>query len=154
VKNMEELLQDISNPVETQARCSDSKSDGHLCPIEKTVVNFRSAELVQAARDDSRKSQRARILGLLLDAHGAWVPLPEILELHISQFGARIFELRRLGFLVENKIQRDDSGTVHSSYRLVTGPASAKPEPVKREVEWKDQPGLTGLPLFDLAVSR
>jgi hypothetical protein len=65
------------------------------------------------------KTQRARILRLLSDARGEWVGLPQILDLHISQFGARIFELRRTNFTIENRTQRDDSGVVRSWYRLV-----------------------------------
>ncbi len=102
------------------------------------------------------KTQRARILRLLLDAKGSWVPLPAILDLHISQFGARIYELRRTGFVIENKTERDDSGVVHSWYRLVSSPTPAaptvKPEPTKPSPEWNDRPRSTGLPLFDLVV--
>ncbi len=84
-----------------------------------------------------RKStaQRARILALLVNARGRWVPLPEILELHISQFGARIFELRRTGFQIENKIERDDSGVVHSWYRLLrSASAPAPPNPAETRI--------------------
>jgi hypothetical protein len=103
------------------------------------------------------KGQRARILRLLLDAKGTWVPLPQILELHISQFGARILELRRLNFRIENKTERDDSGVIHSWYRLVSdAPEAEIPEsnPSKPAPEWKDRPRLTGLPLFDNAGAR
>ena len=103
-----------------------------------------------------RKTQRAAILRLLIDARGGWVSLPQILDLHISQFGARIFELRRAGFRIENRTERDDSGVVHSWYRLVAFPGAPppppKPEPAKTAPEWKDRPRLTGLPLFDRAV--
>lgn len=82
------------------------------------------------------KTQRAQVLRLLIDAKGSWVPLPEILALGIAQFGARIFELRRLGFQIENKIERDDSGVIHSWYRLLNDvpeaePATPKPDPAK-----------------------
>jgi hypothetical protein len=98
------------------------------------------------------KTQRARILRILVDACGAWVPLPKILELHISQFGARIFELRRTGFHIENKTERDDSGAIHSWYRLVSDAPKAevsKPDSPKPVPEWEDRPRATGLPLFD-----
>lgn len=106
------------------------------------------------------KTQQARILRLLLDAKGSWVPLPKILELRISQFGARILELRRAGFDIENKTERDDSGVVHSWYRLVSDAPEAKipesnpskPEPAKPEVAWADRKPVTGLPLWDSAV--
>lgn len=100
------------------------------------------------------KTQRARILRLLLDAHGAWVPLPEIMAC-AAQYNARILELRRLGFSVENRTENVD-GSRHSWFRLVASPTTAAPaptpEPPKTEPEWKDRPRSTGLPLFDLAV--
>jgi Helix-turn-helix domain len=89
------------------------------------VTKTESALQDKAPASNSRKTQRARILRLLIDARGAWVSLPTILDLHISQFGARIFELRRMGFGIENKTERDDSGAVHSWYRL-NSPAPAE----------------------------
>jgi hypothetical protein len=90
---------------------------------------------------------------LLFDAHGAWVPLPEILALGIAQYNARLWELRRLGFVIENKSESLD-GARHSWYRLVSSPVppAPKPEPSKPAPEWQDRPRSTGLPLFDLAV--
>ena len=100
------------------------------------------------------KTQHSRILRLLIDARGQWVPLPQILELRISQFGARILELRRAGFDIENRTEQID-GARHSWYRLVSSPMPAapvpKPEPAKPAAEWKDRPRSTGLPLFDLS---
>jgi Helix-turn-helix domain len=84
----------------------------------------------KVARASDRKTQRARILRLLIDARSSWVPLHEILALGIAQFGARIFEMRRMGFLIENRIKRDDSGAVHSWYRLVNSPAPAESQAV------------------------
>ena len=74
-------------------------------------------------------TQRTRILRLLIDARGAWVPLPDILTLGIAQYGARILELRRLGFIIENKTDRMD-GARHSWFRLIASPAP-KPKPDK-----------------------
>jgi hypothetical protein len=103
------------------------------------------------------KTQRATILRLLIDAHGAWVPLPEILALGIAQYNARLWELRRLGFVIENKSESVD-GVRHSWYRLVSSPAlpapTPKPEAPKPSPEWQDRQRPTGLPLFDLAVRR
>jgi hypothetical protein len=118
---------------------------------------YRSTIQPNSALPQSAKTQRARVLRLLIDAHGAWVPLPQILELRISQFGARIFELRRLGFQIENKTERNDSGAVYSWYRLVSDTPKAEPPksiPPKHAPEWKDRPRLTGLPLFDAGVCR
>lgn len=80
----------------------------------------------------STKTQRARILRLLMDAHGAWVPLPEILALGIAQYNARIFDLRRLGFDVENKTETDpETGVRHSWFRLVKSSPQTAPTPVQ-----------------------
>jgi hypothetical protein len=76
----------------------------------------------RATQDNSSKTQRSRILSLLRSRNGAWVPLPEILDLHIGQYGARILEARRAGIEIENRIERDDAGVVHSWYRLVEQP--------------------------------
>lgn len=70
----------------------------------------------------ARQTQRDRILSLLRSREGRWVPLPEILDLRIGQYGTRIKELRGIGFEIENRIERDDSGVVHSWYRLVEQP--------------------------------
>lgn len=97
--------------------------------------------------------QAETILALLRSAHGAWVPLPEILALGIAQYNARIFELRKRGLNIENRTERID-GVCHSCFRLVDSPAVPVPAPSKPAVEWKDRPRLTGLPLFDLGVRR
>jgi Helix-turn-helix domain len=77
-----------------------------------------------------RETQCSRILALLIGACGEWVPLPEILGLGIAQYSARIFELRRAGFRIENRTERDPStGAVHSWFRL-PGP----PEPASARV--------------------
>lgn len=70
----------------------------------------------------TRQTQRDRILSLLRSRAGQWVPLPAILDLHIGQYGARILEARRAGIQIENRIARDDEGTVHSWYRLIEQP--------------------------------
>jgi hypothetical protein len=55
--------------------------------------------------------------------------LPQILSLQISQFGARLKELRGLGFNIPNR-QEHHGGQTHSFYRLVSGPTSPAPAPV------------------------
>jgi hypothetical protein len=72
---------------------------------------------------ESSSSQRARILRLLIEARGTEVPLPEIAEC-ACQYGARIFELRRLGFVILNRIEEID-GSRRSWFRLVSGPPEA-----------------------------
>jgi helix-turn-helix protein len=66
-------------------------------------------------------TQRDRLLRLLAEAKGAWVPLPAILALNIAQFGARILELRRAGHIIENHTEKEKLGYggIHSWYRLV-----------------------------------
>jgi hypothetical protein len=50
-----------------------------------------------------RINQSQRILELLRSHAGDWVPLPEILELHIAQYSARIHELRLRGHKIESR---------------------------------------------------
>ncbi len=92
-------------------RATDSKSDSHSCAPENTAVRNAGAALVQ------RKSQSAALLRLLIDARGSWVSLPQILKLGIAQYNARILELRRLGFNIENKTERVN-GARYSWFRL------------------------------------
>jgi hypothetical protein len=72
-------------------------------------------------QDFKTKNQRSRILALLIAARGGWVSLPEILQLGIAQYNSRFFELRRLGFRIENR--RDSQQ--ESFFRL--GQASPAP---------------------------
>jgi hypothetical protein len=74
----------------------------------------------------SKRTQRQRLLDLFLSAHGAEVGLPQILSLQISQFGARLKELRALGFDIQNR-QEHHGGQTHSFYRLVSGPSTPAP---------------------------
>jgi hypothetical protein len=64
--------------------------------------------------------QRDRLLDLLKRRHLQWIPLPDILALGIAQYNARIYELRRIGYGIENKQEGD-----HSWFRLVTTLAPA-----------------------------
>jgi len=79
----------------------------------------------------NHKTQRQQILNVLLEAKGGWVSLPRILELKISQFGARILELRRLGFHISNRVENVD-GQKHSWYRLESGLPPAPPTKLKQ----------------------
>ena len=64
-----------------------------------------------------RLSEAGRILRLLQERRGEWTPLPEILALGIAQYSARIFELRRAGFGIENRTEHRD-GRILSWFRL------------------------------------
>jgi hypothetical protein len=67
-----------------------------------------------------QNTQRNRLLGLLRSRVGEWVPLWQIVELRICQYGARIHALRREGFEIENRTKRSEQdGTLLSWYRLV-----------------------------------
>jgi hypothetical protein len=63
----------------------------------------------------NRGTQKQRMLEKLQANYGQWVPLPEILALGIAQYGARLFELRRAGYEIENRQEGD-----HSWFRLVS----------------------------------
>ncbi len=82
---------------------------------------------------DSRQTQCAKLLRLLIGARGSWVPLAEILDLKISQFGSRLWEIRhRLGLNVENRMETTADGVKLSWYRLrpsVPTPAPKSEEP-------------------------
>ena len=68
------------------------------------------------------RARTAAVLSLLICARGSWVPLPEILKLGVAQYNARILELRRLGFTIENRTERVN-GARHSWFRLLNSPA-------------------------------
>ena len=68
-------------------------------------------------------TQRQRLLRLLEEHAGHWVELPSILDLRIAQYSARIGELRREGYRIENKVLHSN-GRVQSWFRLLpTTPA-------------------------------
>lgn len=43
------------------------------------------------------------ILELLRKTPGEWVPLPKILDLGVAQYNARVWDLRKKGFVIENR---------------------------------------------------
>lgn len=100
----------------------------------------------------SAKTQRARILERLTEAAGDWVPSPEIASF-AQQYGARVYELRRAGFVIENRARTDETtGERHSWFRLVCESPAASPIPVAGRDWYPDRP--TGLPLFDPPVAH
>lgn len=72
-----------------------------------------------------RQNQSERILRLLRENVNQWVPLPQILDLRISQYSARIFELRAQGHIIDNHTRHVD-GVVHSWFRLTLPTAQEK----------------------------
>jgi hypothetical protein len=102
------------------------------------------------------KTQSAAILRLLIEARGAWVPLPQIIAC-AAQYSARVCELRKQGFRIENRTERQPDGARHSWFRLVRGDTRFNPTPKPAPVEqpsWEDRPRVTGLPLVDAMVRR
>lgn len=66
-----------------------------------------------------RKNHRQRILDLLLAAHGQEVPSVTLSRISL-QYGARVKELRELGFRITNRTGRR-AGQVHGYFRLEAG---------------------------------
>ena len=68
---------------------------------------------------ENRPSQTARIVNLLRSRSPQWVSLPEILNLRISQYSARIHQARhQWGLPIENRTEIV-GGEKHSWFRLV-----------------------------------
>ena len=103
---------------------------------------------MQRATSD-RKTQRARILRVLIEARGAWVPLPEIMAC-AAQYNARIFELRSRGIVIENRTKKA-AGVRNSWFRIVSSltPRAVESEDAKPKSTWDGRRRVTGLPLFD-----
>jgi hypothetical protein len=72
---------------------------------------------------EDRPSQTARIVALLRGRSPNWVPLPEILNLRISQYNARLYQARhQWGLNIESRVEIVD-GEKHSWFRLMEGSA-------------------------------
>lgn len=73
----------------------------------QTSLDFTNRESLDVSYNPpmNAKNQAAKILKLLIEAKGQYVPLPRILDLRISQYSARIRELRLAGFNIENKTE-------------------------------------------------
>ena len=61
---------------------------------------------------ETRANQRASLLALLKASAPDWVPIRDVAATAGFQYGARIFELRRLGYRIENEPGR--------AFRLIT----------------------------------
>jgi len=66
------------------------------------------------------KSQRQRILDLLLGARGQEVPSIVLARISL-QYGARVKELRELGFRISNRTERR-AGKVNGYFRMESAP--------------------------------
>lgn len=72
------------------------------------------------------KATQADVLAQLMReraARGEALDLPDILRAGIAQFTARIYELRKRGFVIENELEHVN-GQVHSRYWLRFDPES------------------------------
>ena len=65
-----------------------------------------------------KANQKERIRDMFLKRPNEWVSLLEILGLYIAQYNARIYELRRDGMNIENKIQVID-GSRNTWFRYI-----------------------------------
>jgi len=90
---------------------------------ENITQTRASSNKIQAP--ESANTQRGRILNLLISARGGWVPSPDIAAC-AQQYNARLFELRRLNFQIENRVA-EQNGARLSWFRLVASPAQAEP---------------------------
>lgn len=86
---------------------------------------------VEMMHDNTKQlsKQADRILAILRAREGSWVPLPEIMAC-AAQYNARIFELRRRGFTIENRTETDsETGARHSWFRFVNPASRAYTDP-------------------------
>lgn len=88
------------------------------------------------------RTQRGRILALLIEARGQWVAGPQIFRL-AAQYSARIHELRKLGFRIENKTATVD-GQRHSWFRLVPRLSPFRENPAEPSQRAIQQPLFAG----------
>ena len=76
---------------------------------------------------EHRPNQTRRLVNFLRSRNGQWVPLPEILAMHISHYSARVWEARhRWGLNIENRT-KTINGERHSWFRLVETTALTTP---------------------------
>jgi hypothetical protein len=99
-----------------------------------------------------RKCGRQAILDRLVAERGGWVPAIELSRLSI-QYSARIHEIRKLGFAVENRTEHV-AGKVHGFYRLALGVSQPAVKPAEIP-QPKPQPREGSLSLFgDISPER
>lgn len=79
------------------------------------------------------RTQRAKILSLLISANGGEVPLPAI-RACAAQYASRILELRRAGFRIPPPRMAIVNGQRYTWYRLEIGPAPV-PQPQSADVQ-------------------
>lgn len=77
-------------------------------------------ELNPSRRPKDLKGQAARLRDFFLERPDQWIPLPAIMELHIAQYNARIWDLRGVGMVLENRTEVVN-GARHSFFRYIRG---------------------------------
>ena len=82
--------------------------------IEPSIITLRGH------RPELFRGQRGRILSLLLERRGTWVPAPELAKIAL-QYASRLHSIRKEGFVVENRVERSN-GQVHGAYMLIGCP--------------------------------
>lgn len=87
--------------------------------LMKTNTTISGA--AQAGPPQNAKTQRAAILRLMIEARVGWVASPEIAE-RALQYHARLFELRKLVFVIENKTETDETRVRRSWFPLISSP--------------------------------
>jgi hypothetical protein len=75
------------------------------------------------------KSQRQRILDILIAAHGQEVPSVALSRISL-QYGARVKELREMGFRIPNRTVRRE-GKVYGFFRLESGTGREPASPMQ-----------------------
>jgi hypothetical protein len=66
-----------------------------------------------------KTTQRDKLFQLFESRPGQWIPLPEILQLGIAQYNARIYELRKEGKEIQNKTIEIVDGQKHTAFMYV-----------------------------------
>ena len=95
---------------------------------------------------ETRSTQRSAILNLLISARGDWVSLLQI-KREACQYNARLYELRRLGFRITNKIREID-GVRMPWFRLESLPPTFPVKPDGSEPEAVTLQKPTSFPQF------
>lgn len=103
-----------------------SQSGFDFAPKARADFPWGAAEARREAQPLAKRklNQCDRILALLREANGLWVPLPCIMDLRprIAMYVTRIYELRlrgaQEGFQIDNKMEHDEEGNTRSWYRL------------------------------------
>ena len=67
-----------------------------------------------------RRSQRQRLLELLLSQKNKWVRLPVVMRVAGSQYSARVCELRKAGWKIQNRTLEIVNGQRRTAFRIPT----------------------------------